>query len=125
MSEYDDNERVISADIAVQQHILAGIPASKIILGFPLRQMVERREPENNGLYQPATGAAGGHNFRFIKDSLLTNNDFVQLWDSTAQIPYLWCEKTANSSLMKILNPFVKKQHSSKTPVGRHHVLAV
>ena len=116
VSEYDDNERVISADIAVQQHILAGIPASKIILGVPFYgKWWKGVNLKNNGLYQPATGAAGGHNFRFIKDSLLTNNDFVQLWDSTAQIPYLWCEK--DSQFVTYENPesirqkaaFVKK----------------
>jgi chitinase len=90
-SKYDDNEKVRSAKTAVDQHVKAGIPVEKIVLGVPFYgKYWTEAESLNNGLYQPAEGEAGGYDYTFIKDSLLTNPDFQTLWDTSANIPFLW-----------------------------------
>ncbi|MBK5208236.1 MAG: glycoside hydrolase family 18 protein [Flavobacteriaceae bacterium] len=90
-SKYDDNEESISAKIAVQQYIAAGIPANKIVLGVPFYgRWWKRVNTKNNGLFQPSTGVTGSYNYNSIADSLKTDKGFISYWDSTAAAPYIW-----------------------------------
>lgn len=93
-SKYDDNEESISAKIAVQQHIDAGIPANKIVLGVPFYgRWWKGVNPKNNGLYQASSGVTGSYNYNSIADSLKTDKEFISYWDSTAIAPYIWRQK--------------------------------
>ena len=93
ISEFNDDERKISAQLAVEQHINAGIPTSKIVLGVPFYgRWWNGVNPENNGLYQAFTGIVGSYNYNVISDSL-DNSDFTAYWDDSAKVPYIWRQK--------------------------------
>ncbi len=113
-SEFDDNEQMISIQLAVEQHINAGIPANKIILGVPFYgRWWKGVNPENNGLYKASTGITGSYNYKAISDSL--NSDvFTSYWDDSAKVPYIWRQKDSlfitydNAKSMKYKVDFVK-----------------
>lgn len=89
----DNNKYSRSAINAVDQHIKAGIPAQKIVLGVPFYgRWWKGTNPNNNGLYQPTTGATGSYNYNTIMDSL-KNHSFISYWDSSAMAPYIWQQK--------------------------------
>ena len=48
--------------------------------------------PENNGLYQMATGKTGGYSYKTIADSIASKT-FNSYWDESAKAPYIWREK--------------------------------
>ncbi len=115
ISEFDDNEQMISSQLAVEQHIKAGIPASKIILGVPFYgRWWKGVNPENNGLYQTSTGITGSYNYNAIADSLSSNSGFTAYWDDSAKVPYIWRQKDSlfisydNARSMKYKVDFVK-----------------
>jgi len=96
VSKYDLNETVISAELAVKQHLNVGIPAHKLVLGIPFYgRWWQGVNVKNNGLYQPAIGASGSYNYNFIEDSLVNKNGFKHYWDDSAKVPYLWRKKDA------------------------------
>lgn len=113
-SEFDDNEQMISIQLAVEQHINAGIPANKIILGVPFYgRWWKGVNPENNGLYKASAGITGSYNYKAISDSL--NSDvFTSYWDDSAKVPYIWRQKDSlfitydNAKSMKYKVDFVK-----------------
>jgi len=83
-----------SARFAVQQHIDAGIPANKIVLGVPFYgKWWKGTMPVNNGLYQPTSGKTGTYYFKNIADSLAGNTGFQSFWDDEAKAPYIWRQK--------------------------------
>ena len=93
-SKYDTNSKGVNAIEAVSQHIKAGIPANKIVLGVPFYgRWWKGTNPTNNGLYQPSKGTSGSYNYNVIADSLKSNSGFVSHWDSTAMAPYIWQKK--------------------------------
>ncbi|MGY6520912.1 MAG: glycoside hydrolase family 18 protein [Mongoliitalea sp.] len=78
-----------STQAAVRQHLEAGVPAEKLVVGVAFYGKAWKSVfPENNGLYQPATG---WKNFSF-KDiqAFIANNAYEKLWDEASQAPYLW-----------------------------------
>ena len=106
-----------SAKIAVQQHINAGIPADKLILGVPFYgRWWNKVLPENNGLYQFSTGVTGSYSFSTIADSL-KNNNFKSYWDSSANSPYIWRQKDSlfitfdDVRSIQIKADYVKEKH--------------
>jgi chitinase len=95
-SKYENNLASINAQLAVKQHIAAGIPANKIVLGVPFYgKWWDGVINKNNGLYQSYSGESGTYDYRIIADSLLNKNGFKSYWDSTALSPYLWNEADA------------------------------
>jgi len=95
-SKYDDNMGSINGKLAVKQHIDAGIPANKIVLGVPFYgKWWNGVINKNNGLYQLYSGESGTYDYRIITDSLLNKNGFKSYWDNTALSPYLWNEADA------------------------------
>lgn len=79
-----------STEIAVQQHIDVGIPATKLVVGVPFYgRWWKGANPTNQGLYQEASGATGGFTYKQIADSLNANVGFVEKWDESAQAPYI------------------------------------
>ena len=82
-----------SVKIAVEQHIKAGIPANKLVLGVPFYgRWWKKVNPGNNGLYQLSNGLTGSYSFSTIADSIKSNS-FKSYWDSSAKTPYIWREK--------------------------------
>jgi len=76
---------------AVEGHIRAGVPASKIVLGVPFygRGWTEVT-PENKGLYQPAPGKHSFLSYDELMAKYINKNGFTRYWDDTAKSPYLW-----------------------------------
>ena len=93
-SGYDDNAIVRNATSAVQEHVDAGIPIDKIVLGVPFYgRWWKGTDPMNNGLYQKTNGATGSYNYNAIIDSINSNKGYVEYWDEAAKVPYIWRQK--------------------------------
>ena len=93
-SNLDDNPLVVSAVKAVQEHINAGIPIGKIVLGVPFYgRWWKGANPKNNGLYQKTKGATGSYNYDAIIDSINSNKGYTEYWDEAAKAPYIWRQK--------------------------------
>lgn len=82
-----ENER--SAAQAVYDHVEAGVPIEKLVMGIAFYgKSWKNVTPENNGLYQ-----AGEWNRTFpYKDIRMIEeeNDFQRHWDDASQAPFLW-----------------------------------
>lgn len=90
-SDYDNSSQPKNTRTAVHQHIKAGIPASKIVLGVPFYGRWKKGvNPENNGLYQIASGASGSYKYHEIVDSLKADKGLTTYWDESAKVPYVW-----------------------------------
>lgn len=89
-----DHSRNSSAD-AVEGHIRAGVPASKIVLGIPFygRGWGEVKD-QDNGLFQPATGEHSFISHDELVAKYINKNGFVRYWDADAKAPYLWNSTT-------------------------------
>ncbi|WP_375447417.1 glycoside hydrolase family 18 protein [uncultured Fibrella sp.] len=76
---------------AVEGHIRAGVPASKIVLGIPFygRGWTDVATVDN-GLYQPATGKHLFISHDELVDKYINKNGFTRYWDDDAKAPYLW-----------------------------------
>lgn len=91
-SEFDNWEGS-SASKAVEEHIKAGIPIKKLVLGVPFYgRWWKGVNPKYNGLYQNSTGKRGSYSYKTIADSL-SNSTFVSYWDNKASAPYIWRSK--------------------------------
>ncbi len=90
-SNFDKSEKPNNAQTAVEQHINAGIPIGKIVLGVPFYGRWKKGvDPKNNGLYQLAKGISGSYNYNAIVDSLKNDQNFKTYWDNSAKAPYVW-----------------------------------
>ncbi|MBO0933059.1 glycoside hydrolase family 18 protein [Fibrella aquatilis] len=76
---------------AVEGHIRAGVPASKIVLGLPFygRGWTNVAD-KDNGLYQPAAGKHLFISHDELVDKYIDKNGFTRYWDADAGVPYLW-----------------------------------
>ncbi len=116
-SDSDPNHYALSAVQAVNEHVAAGVPKSKLVLGLPFYgRWWSKVEPKNHGLYQPSRGVAGAVKYRLLADSLINKNGFVQYFDSTAAAPYLWNVDSGtfvtfdNTGSFKLKCEYVKKE---------------
>jgi chitinase len=77
---------------AVRQHLAAGVPAEKIVVGLAFYGKAWKSvQPENNGLYQ---SAIGWKNFSFREmQSFISHPDYQRFWDEESKAPYLWNAK--------------------------------
>lgn len=76
---------------AVDGHIRAGVPVEKIVLGLPFYgRGWEGVRPQDNGLYQPATGKHHFISHDELVATYINKNGFVRHWDADAKAPYLW-----------------------------------
>jgi len=105
-----------SAEISVQQHLDAGIPANKLVLGVPFYgRWWKGVNPKDQGLYQPAKGITGASPYKVIADSIKDEN-FQSYWDKTASVPSIWREKDSlfmtyeNKRSLQIKTEYVKKK---------------
>jgi chitinase len=79
------------ADASVEQHLAAGIPAEKLVLGvaFYGRGFAGVR-PVENGLNQPYARFEAAHDYSELADKLIGRQGFVRHWDDRAKAPFLW-----------------------------------
>lgn len=87
----DSNKKAMYSAKAVEQHVKAGIPIDKLVLGVPFYgRWWKGTNEENNGLYQDSNGERGGYSFKEIEEHYTNKNGFEALWDDAAKAPYLW-----------------------------------
>jgi chitinase len=79
------------ADASVEQHLAAGIPPEKIVLGvaFYGRGFTDVLAM-NRGLNQPYRQYEGDHDYSELANSLIGRQGFIRYWDDRAMAPYLW-----------------------------------
>lgn len=76
---------------AVEGHIRAGVPASKIVLGIPFYGRGWKDVTAvDNGLYQPAKGEHLFISHDELVDKYIGKNGYTRHWDDDAKAPYLW-----------------------------------
>jgi chitinase len=79
------------ADESVKQHLAAGIPSEKIVLGVAFYgRGFAGVKPIDNGLEQPYERFEGAHNYSELADKFIDKQGFVRYWDDRAKAPYLW-----------------------------------
>ena len=89
-SKLGDQSRNSSAS-AVDGHIRAGVPASKIVLGLPFYgRGWAGVTNKDRGLYQPASGKHSFISHDKLTADFIGKNGFVRYWDADAKAPYLW-----------------------------------
>ncbi len=88
---------LMSADQAVRDHMAAGVPREKLVLGVPFygRHWIDVG-PENAGLGQVGhTGdfPYGDTGYRNLSRNLVDQQGFERHWDPVGQVPWLWHEE--------------------------------
>jgi chitinase len=79
------------ADASVKQHMAAGVPPEKIVLGVAFYgRGFTGVEPIDNGLRQPYERFEGAHDYSELADKFIGRQGFVRYWDDRAKAPYLW-----------------------------------
>jgi chitinase len=89
LSQYDASNGDATAR-AVDMHLSAGVPFSKINIGIPFYGRIWRGvEPVNNGLYREAATTGSGIPYSDILKAL-ADPAYVRIYDSSAASPFLW-----------------------------------
>jgi chitinase len=78
-----------SSENAVLDHVNAGIPIEKLVMGMAFYgRSWQEVNPENNGLYQMGKGWKG---FPYNEiEELIAGGNYVRYWDDSSKAPYLW-----------------------------------
>ena len=80
-----------NADASIQQHIAAGIPREKLVLGVAFYgRGFARVKPVNNGLHQPYKSYEGDHSYAELAAKLIDREGYFRRWDPEAKAHYLW-----------------------------------
>ncbi|MCL4250165.1 MAG: glycoside hydrolase family 18 protein [Anaerolineae bacterium] len=81
----------ISADMAVQAYLAAGVPADKLVLGVPFYGRGWRgTRDQNDGLFQPYEDSAGEEGSFRYRDLSLFLKTMPRHWDADAQAAWLY-----------------------------------
>jgi chitinase len=106
------------AEASVNQHLSAGIPPGKLVLGVAFYgRGFTGVNPENNGLYQAFQKYAGGYPYSTLASEYINKQGFTRFWDDVAKAPYLWNSDTAtfitydDPESLKAKADFVKSHH--------------
>jgi chitinase len=79
------------ADSSIRQHLAAGIPPEKLVLGVAFYgRGFSGVRPINHGINQPYARFEGEHSYAQLSRQLLSGAGFVRGWDAGAKAPYLW-----------------------------------
>ncbi len=80
-----------NADASVRQHIAAGIPPDKLVLGVAFYgRGFAGVKPANDGLHQPYERYEGDHPYKELVEKLIDRQGFTRHWDERAMAPFLW-----------------------------------
>ncbi len=80
-----------NADASVRQHLAAGIPPGKLVLGVAFYgRGFAGVNPSNDGLHQRYERYEGDHPYAELAEKLISRSGFVRHWDERASAPYLW-----------------------------------
>jgi chitinase len=86
------DQNVRSSEKAVKEHVAAGVPIEKLVMGMAFYgRSWSNVNPENNGLYQFGKGSKG-YPYSAISE-LMKDSLFVRHWDENSKAPFLWNEK--------------------------------
>jgi len=81
-----------SSEIAVKEHVAAGVPIEKLVMGMAFYgRSWSNVHPENNGLFQFGKGAKS-YPYSAIS-VLMKDSSYVRHWDENAKAPFLWNKK--------------------------------
>jgi chitinase len=84
-----------NVDASIRQHLAAGIPANKLVLGVAFYgRGFTGVTPTQNGVNQKYERYEGDHSYTELAAQLIGKQGFVRLWDAKAEAPYLWNAKT-------------------------------
>jgi chitinase len=82
-----------NADASVRQHLAAGIPADKLVLGVAFYgRRFEGVDPLHDGLHRPYAKYGGDHSYSELVQSYIDRSGFERHWDGEARAPFLWNE---------------------------------
>lgn len=82
-----------ATDRAVELHLNAGVPASKLNIGLPFYGRIWKGvEPVNNGLYRAAATTGAGMPYAEVLKTL-ADPAYTRYYDSSAASPFLWNER--------------------------------
>jgi chitinase len=80
-----------NADASVKQHLAAGIPADKLVLGVAFYgRGFAGVNPLHNGLNQPYQRFEAAHPYAELVEKFINKQGFIRKWDAQAKAPFLW-----------------------------------
>ena len=82
-----------NADASIRQHLAAGIPASKLVLGVAFYgRAFAGVKAVHDGLNQPYDHFEGAPSYAELVEKWIDHDGFVRHWDERAKAPFLWNE---------------------------------
>jgi len=80
-----------NADASIRQHLAAGIPREKLVLGVAFYgRGFAGVDARHDGLHQSYQRYQGDHSYRELVEKLIDEQGFVRRWDDRAKAPFLW-----------------------------------
>ena len=84
-----------NADASIRQHLAAGIPRDKIVLGVAFYgRGFAGVTPAHRGLHQGYERYEGDHSYAELAGRFVGLGGFIRYWDERAKAPFLWNEAT-------------------------------
>ena len=84
-----------NADASVRQHLAAGIPPEKLVLGVAFYgRGFAGVTPSHDGVNQRYERFEAAHPYSELVAKFIDRNGFVRKWDAQAQAPFLWNAQT-------------------------------
>jgi chitinase len=85
-----------NGDASIRQHLAAGIPREKLVLGAAFYgRGFEGVKADHQGLHQPYERYEGDHSYRELVEKFIGRRGFVRHWDEGAKAPFLWNRETS------------------------------
>ena len=89
-------ESIEYSESSVLQHLNAGIPSKKLVLGVAFYgRSFSGVKRENSGLYKTYEHYDGEHSYSELASDFIDKQGFKRLWDDAAKAPYLWNKESA------------------------------
>ena len=80
-----------NASDSIAQHLAAGIPPEKLVLGVAFYgRRFEGVDPLHEGLNRPYERYGGEHAYSTLAESYIGREGYVRKWDARARAPFLW-----------------------------------
>lgn len=96
LSDSDPNKYPRSTQSAVNEHIAAGIPPEKLVVGAAFYgRGWSGVEKGNQGLHGVVKGTGSSYAYSELAANYIDKNGYTRHWDESAKAPYLWNDSTA------------------------------